>query len=109
MDSFRRWEMKDIDLIKLGSFYVWIVDKRTVSELRVLGTAINSSSSEFCNDAWANEQKFMVFTWSICNSHGNLRGSVGVSTGRTLLIEASSSSDSFHTTSLLSLPCLQKC
>jgi hypothetical protein len=81
----------------------------TVSELIVFGTAIKSSSerdSEVSTRHCAKEQKFMVFTWRTWSSHGCLRVSGGVSTGRTVLMEASSSSENLHTMSLLSLPCL---
>jgi len=79
----------------------------------VFGTAINSSSVGLPSDTsgsmihCAKEQKFMVFTWRTWRSQGCFLGSGVVSTGRTVLIEASSSSEHFHTTSLLSLPCLQ--
>jgi hypothetical protein len=77
----------------------------------VFGTAMSSSSEPSSFDGravCANEQKFIVLTSRIWRSHGCFRGSGGVSTGRTVLIEASSSSESFHTTSLLSFPCLQQ-
>jgi hypothetical protein len=82
---------------------------RTVSELIVFGTAMSSSSELSSFDGrsvWAKEQKFIVLTSRIWRSHGCFRGSGGVSTGRTVLMDASSSSESFHTMSLLSFPCL---
>lgn len=54
----------------------------------------------------AKEQKFMVFTARMWRIQGCLRGEGGVSTGRMELSDSSSSSDSFQTTSLLSLPWL---
>ena len=85
---------------------------RTVSEDMMLGTAMSSSSDASFEDVGgrgvcANEQKFMVLTCKMWRSHGCFRGSGGVSTGKTVLMDASSSSESFHTMSLLSLPCLQ--
>lgn len=85
----------------------------TVSEVRVFGTATRScSSSDAASlddegiEVIAKEQKFMVFTWRRWSIHGCGRGSGGVSTGRTTLIDFSSSSDNFQTMSLLSFPCL---
>ena len=86
---------------------------RTVSEDMMLGTAMSSSSDASFEDVGgrrgvcANEQKFIVLTCRMWRSHGCFRGSSGVSTGKIVLMDASSSSDSFHTMSLLSLPCLQ--
>lgn len=54
----------------------------------------------------AKEQKFMVLTWSMWRTHGCFLASDGVSTGRTTLMEDSSSAEIFHTMSLLSLPWL---
>ncbi len=48
----------------------------------------------------------MVLTCRMWRSHGCFLGSGEGSTGRIVLMDASSSSESFHTTSLLSLPCL---
>ena len=82
----------------------------TLSELNVLGTA--TSNSSISNDVAEvfgqeeNEQKFIVFTSRICDTHGCFLGSGGVSTGRTVLIEGSSSSENFQTMSLLSFPWL---
>jgi hypothetical protein len=90
----------------------------TDSEDMVLGTAIRSSSgcstgedaeSGGLGGQEAKEQKFMVFTCRMWRSHGCGRGSGGVSTGRTTLIEASSASENFHTMSVLSFPCLYSC
>lgn len=87
-------------------------DRCTVSELRVFGTAISNSSAAssspaaFATSVRAKEQKFMVLTCRMCRSHGCFRGSGGVSTGRTTLMDGSSSTESFQTTSLLSFPCL---
>jgi hypothetical protein len=78
----------------------------TVSLLVVFGTATNNSlsmaapSDGAAGTHWAKEQKFMVFTMRICSSHGCLRGSGGISTGRTTLIPGSSSSGNFQTISL---------
>lgn len=78
----------------------------------MFGTAIRRSSAFSASDVvfgtsvCANEQKFMVFTCKMCSSHGCLRGSDGVSIGRTTLSADSSSSENFQTTSLLSFPCL---
>lgn len=108
VDALAGWNMEYVDLI-----YQLSLDdgqELTVSELNVFGTAISSSSgaeSEREVGDWANEQKFMVLTCRTCRSHGCLRGSGTVSTGSTLLIELSSSSENFHTMSLLSFPCLQ--
>lgn len=83
--------------------------KCTVSELIVFGTATNSSSEsvEFLGtdgEHCANEQKFIVFTSNRWRSHGCLRGAVGLSTGKVVSIDDSSSFESRHTMSLLSLP-----
>lgn len=95
----------------------WIL---TASELRVFGTAIRSSSLldeetislEECPGScfamqWPNEQKFNVFTSRTYNSHGCFLDDVGSSTGSVVLSEASSSSENFQTTSLLSFPWLK--
>lgn len=107
--------MKDIDLP--NGYYQCIVLKLadfTVSELSVLGTAISNSSdaSEGAaeggfTELHAKEQKFMVLTSRMWRIHGCLLGSGSVSTGKTVLIDDSSSLDNLHTTSLLSLPCLR--
>jgi len=70
----------------------------------------DSFSEESPGDAGvqANEQKFIVFTSREKRIHGCFRGSGGVSTGSTTLIDSSSSSDNFHITNLLSFPCLQR-
>ena len=87
--------------------------KLTVSEVIMFGTATRISSDESCPDerlgdagVQANEQKFIVLTSTMCKIHGCFLGSGAVSTGNTELIDSSSTSDSFHTTNLLSLPCL---
>jgi hypothetical protein len=125
VDSLARGEVEDVDLGGLGLRIKasWKTaregegkkgregKRRTVSELMVFGTAMSSSSEQSSCDGravCANEQKFIVFTSRICRSHGCLRGSGGVSTGKTVLMEASSSSESFQTTSLLSFPSLQQ-
>jgi len=49
----------------------------------------------------------MVLTSNMCNIQGSGRDSLDGSSGGVVLIRASSSTPSFQTMSLLSLPCLQ--
>ncbi len=125
MLTLRRWEVEDINLYFLVIKYSLYSIKRfrrqlrkeeevlTVSEVRVLGTATNNSSSSAVlllgREHFAKEQKFIVFTSSICRSHGAGRGVGGVSTGKTVLKDFSSSLESFQMHSLLSFPCLMYC
>lgn len=88
--------------------FMYCVRLLTLSELKVLGTAIsNSSRSDEAAEIVGqeeNEQKFIVLTSRICDIHGCFLSSGGVSTGRTVLNEDSSSSENFQTMSLLSFP-----
>jgi hypothetical protein len=82
----------------------------TASDARAFGTATKiSAGSAAVLASWAqyeNGQKFMVLTCSMKRSHGFGRDSGDASRGSALLNEGSFSSPSFHTMSLLSLPCL---
>lgn len=90
----------------------------TASKARVLGTAINSSWDSCGVDERegasvgavagqdAKEQKFMVLTWRRCSIQGLGLGAETGSRGRVVLMAGSSSAESFHTISLLSLPCV---
>jgi len=86
----------------------------TVSDVRMLGTATsNPPSSLFVSGLdnlgsiqQANEQKFIVLTSREYSSQGFLLGFSAVSTGRTVLISASSDSENLHTKRRLSFPCL---
>ena len=77
----------------------------------MLGTATRISEVSgipaFCTTHDEKEQKFIVFTSSICIIHGWGLGAGEGSRGRAVLMVASSASLNFHTTSRLSLPCLR--
>lgn len=63
--------MEDIDLGLLSELGKRMDFVRTVSEDRVLGAAISSSSQEEVDAAQeANGQKFIVLTSKTCNIHG---------------------------------------
>jgi len=114
--------MKYINLPQVRLKTAIVAIQLTLSEDIAFGTAISSSSksSRFAKVSnsvdssvpwalqYANEQKFRALTWSIYRSHGCfLWVSISwSSTGRATLRRGSSSSASFHTMSLLSLPCL---
>ena len=84
----------------------------TDSEDSVFGTPISSSSSDIAPGLAghkAKEQKFIVLTSSICRTRGfglSESDTTAWSSGRAVLRAASSSTASFHTINLLSLPCL---